>query len=99
MKRIRKHFSEILKDVEFKVNIKTNLKIFDSLDIIFSLSYDTYKPYKESNDVLLHNNASSSHPLHDIKQLLHKLGKKFQLIHQKRIFSIKLNWNMKSFER
>ena len=67
--RIRKEVIKIFKEIVFKIEIKTNLKVVDFLDITFNLSSDTYKPYRKPNDNLLYVNTSSNHPPQIIKQL------------------------------
>ena len=69
MDRIRKDVIKTFKDVGFKIDIKTNLKVVDFLDATFNLSNGTYKPYKKPNDTLLYINTSSNHPPQVIKQL------------------------------
>ena len=68
MDRMRKNI-KIFKDVGFKIEIQTNLKIVDLLDVTFNLENGTYCPYKKPNDPLLHNNTSSNHLPQVIKQL------------------------------
>ena len=60
---------EIFKNTGFKIEIKTNLHIVDSLDITFNLLDGMYKLYKKPNDQLLYINTSSNHPPQIIKQL------------------------------
>ena len=60
--RIRKEKLKIFKEIGFKIEIKTNLKVAGLLDITFNLSNGTYKPYREPNDTLLSVNISSNHP-------------------------------------
>ena len=59
--RIRKEKLKIFKEIGFKTEIKTNLKVVGLLDITFNLS-NTYKPYRKPNDNLLSVNISSNHP-------------------------------------
>ena len=59
MDRIRKDAIKTFKDVGFKIDIKTNLKVVDFLDATFNLSNGTYKPYKKPNDTLLYINTSN----------------------------------------
>ena len=42
--KIRKEVIKIFKEIGFKMEIKTNLKIVDFLDMTFNLSNGTYKP-------------------------------------------------------
>ena len=60
--RIRKKVIKIFKDVGFKIETKTNLKIVDFLDVTLNLSNGTYSPYKKPNDQLLYLHTSSNHP-------------------------------------
>ena len=56
-----KEVTEICKEIDLKIEIKTNLKVVNFLDITFNLSNDTYKPYGKPNDNLLYINTSSNH--------------------------------------
>ena len=67
--RTRKNIIKIFKDVGFSINIETNLKVVDFLDITFDLNYDIYKPYKKPNDSLLYINKKSNYPPQIINQL------------------------------
>ena len=69
MDRIRKNVLKIFKEVGFKIEIKTNLKIVNFLDVIFNLTNGTYRPYKKPNDFLLYVNTSSNHPPQVIKHV------------------------------
>ena len=40
--RIKKEVTKIFKEIGFKIEIKTDLKVVDFLDITFNLSNDTY---------------------------------------------------------
>ena len=67
--RTRKNINKILKDIGFGIDIETNLKVVDFLDITFNLNNGIYKPYKKPNDRLLYINKSSNHPPQIINQL------------------------------
>ena len=67
--RIRKEVITIFKEIDFKIEIKTNLKVVDFLDITFNLFSGIYKPYRKPNDTLLYVNISSNHLPQIIKQL------------------------------
>ena len=67
--RIRKEVIKIFKEIGFKIEIKTNLKIVDFLDITFNISNVTYKPYRKPNDNLLCVNTSSNQSPQIIKEL------------------------------
>ena len=61
MDGIRKEVIKVFKHTEFKIEIKTHLKIVDFLDITFNISSGTYKPYRKPNEKLLYVNTSSNH--------------------------------------
>ena len=67
--RTRKNIIKIFKDIGFGIDIETNLKVVDFLDITFNLNNGIYKPYKKPNDRLLYINKSSNHPPQIINQL------------------------------
>ena len=69
MDRVRKNVIKIFKEVGFKIEIQTHLKIVDFLDVTFNLTNGTYRPYKKANESLLYINTSSNHPPQVIKQL------------------------------
>ena len=69
MDRVRKNVIKIFKEVAFKIEIQTHLKIVDFLDMTFSLANGTYRPYKKANESLSYINTSSKHPPQVIKQL------------------------------
>ena len=76
MDRIRKNAVKIFKEVEFKIEVKTNLKIVDFLDVTFNLTNRTYSPYKNPNDPLLYVNTSSNHPPQVIKDIPISISKR-----------------------
>ena len=57
-----KNIIKIFKDVDFAIEVETNLKIVDFLDITFNLNNDTYRPYKKPNELLSYISKSSNHP-------------------------------------
>ena len=66
---IRKQVIKVFKDLGFKIEIKTNLKVVDFLDVSFNLKNGTYGPYKKPNDQLLYVNTSSNHPPNIIEKI------------------------------
>ena len=52
-----------MKDLGFRIEIETNLKEVNFLDVIFNLNSGLYKPYKKPNDQLLYVTTSFDHPL------------------------------------
>ena len=67
--KTRKDIIKIFKEIGFKIEIETNLKTVDFLDVTFNLNNGTYRPYKKENDKLLYINTSSNHPPSIIKQI------------------------------
>ena len=57
---MRKSIIKTLKDIGFAIDLETNLKIVDFLDITFNLNNGTYRPYKKTNDLLLYTSKSSN---------------------------------------
>ena len=76
MDRIRKNVIKIFKEVGFKIEIKTILKIADFLYVTFNLTNGTYRPYKKPNDPLLYVNTSSNHPPQVIKHIPISINKR-----------------------
>ena len=48
-----KKIIKIFKEIGFKIDTETNLKIVDFLHVTFNLINGSYKPYKKPNDALL----------------------------------------------
>ena len=65
----RKEITKIMKSVGLKIDIKSNLKIVDYLDITFNLKDGSYKPYNKPNNKPLYVNVESNHPPNIIKQI------------------------------
>ena len=62
MDRIIKNVIKLFKEIGFKIEIDTNLKIVNYLDVTFNLTNSTYRPYRKPNDNLLYIHTSSNHP-------------------------------------
>ena len=69
MDPVRKNVIKISKEVGFKIEVQTQLKIVNFLDVTFNLVNGTYRPYKEAKESLLYINTSFNHPPQVIKQL------------------------------
>ena len=67
--RIRKNVIKLFKEIGFKIEIETNLKILNFLDVTFNLANSTYRPYRDPNDNLLYIHTSSNHPPQIIKHV------------------------------
>ena len=65
----RKEITKIMKSVGLKIDIKSNLKIVDYLDITFNLNDSSYRPYNKPNNKPLYVNVESNHPPNIIKQI------------------------------
>ena len=60
MDRVRKNVTKIFKEVGFKIEVQTCLKIVHFLDVTFNLANGTYRSYKKANESLLYINTSCS---------------------------------------
>ena len=69
MDKKRKTIIKIFKDIAFSIDIQTNLKEVDFLDVTLSQQNGTYRPYKKPNNKLLYIHSSSNYVLQIIKQL------------------------------
>ena len=65
--RIRK--IKLFEEIGFKLEIETNLKIGNFLDVTLNLANSRYRPYRKPNDNLLYIHTSSNHPPQNIKHL------------------------------
>ena len=68
--KIRKIIIKIFKDVGSQLEIKTNLKQVEFLDVTFNLITGLYTPCKKPKNNLLYINTSSDHLPQVIKQLI-----------------------------
>ena len=48
MERLKKKMFKLFKDIGFKINIETNMRIIDFLDITLTID-GTHKPYMKPN--------------------------------------------------
>ena len=76
MDKKRKTIIKIFKDIGFSIDIQTNLKEVDFLDVTLNLQNGTYRPYKKPNDKLLYIHSSSNHPPQIIKQLPNSISER-----------------------
>lgn len=60
--KISKSIIKLLKNVSFGIDVETNLKITNFLNVIFNVNNDTYRMYTQPNDSLLYVSKSSDHP-------------------------------------
>ena len=76
--KIRKIYPQNLKDIGFGMDIQTNLKEADFLDITLNVQNRTYRPYKKPDDKLLYICSSSNHPPQIIKQLPNSISERLR---------------------
>ena len=62
MNKKRKTITKIFKNFGFSIDIQTNLKEFNFLDVTLNLQNHTYHPYRKPNDKLLYIHSLSNHP-------------------------------------
>ena len=72
----RKTTIKIFKDIGFSIDIQTNLKEVDFLDVTLNLQNGTYHPYKKPDDILLYIHSLSKHPPQIIKQLPNSISER-----------------------
>ena len=67
--KVTKNVIGLFKDIGFNLEIETNLKEVDFLDVSFNLRNGTCRPYNKPNDKLLYIHSLSNHPPNVIKQI------------------------------
>ena len=87
MDKKRKAITKIFKDIGFSINIQTNLKEIDFLDVTLNLQNYTYRSYKKPNNKLLlhpliieniHRKSSNSYQIPSLKDKKFFQPRKFQ---------------------
>ena len=79
--KVRKNIIRVFKDIAFSLEIETNLKEVDFLDVSLNLRNRTHRPYKKPNDRLLtfivyqtthqrHKANSEFHPRETVEKLV-----------------------------
>ena len=66
---IWKKIIAIFKENRLKIEISTNLKIVNFLDVILNLDKGKHSPYIKPNDKPLYTHCESNHPKHILKQI------------------------------
>ena len=74
--KMRRMIIKLFKEVRFQIEIKSDLKKVEFLDVTLNLITGLYTPYKKPNDNLLYINTSSDHPSQIIKQLTNSINKR-----------------------
>ena len=62
-------FFRLFKDIGFSLEIESNLKEADFLDVSLNLRNWTYRPYEKSNEKLLYIHSLSNQPANVLKQI------------------------------
>ena len=57
-----KNIIGVFKDYDFILEIESNLKEVDFVDVLLNLQNGTYHPYKKPSDRLLYIHSLSNHP-------------------------------------
>ena len=93
---MRKDIIRIFKQIGFKIEIKTNLKEVDFLDVTFDLRKETYRPYKKK----MTNCSTSTHlqiiPGPSLSKFQHPSATDYLIIPQMKKFSTMPKQNMKT---
>ena len=71
--KVRKNVIRVFKDIRFSLEVETNLKEVDFLDVSLNLCNKTYQPHKKANDRLLYIHSLSNHPPNVLKQILNSI--------------------------
>ena len=66
---IRKKLHQLFNKFGFKLDIQTNLKIMDYLDVTFNLHNGTVSPWRKNNKYSCYINVGSNHPRQVFKHI------------------------------
>ena len=80
--RIKKDIKRIFVELGLKIEIKTNLKIVDFLDVTFNLTNGMYHPFKKRNNTPTYINTKSNYPPTIIKNLPASIGRRISDLSQ-----------------
>ena len=67
--RIQKKIIRAFKFLGFKIEVSSNNKIINFLDVTLNLSNNTYKPFLKTDQYPFYINVTSNHPKTIIKQV------------------------------
>ena len=76
IEKMKQSIIDTFKDIGFDIDILTNLKVVNFLDLTLDLTNGIHRPYKKPNDRLLYVNTSSNHPSNILKQLPTSINKR-----------------------
>ena len=66
---LQKKISREFKNLGFKIEISSNVKIANFLDVKFDLNNNLYEPFNKNNDIHLYINVNSNYPRCIFKQI------------------------------
>ena len=69
LEKMKKSTQSIFRENELKITIRCNLKIVDYLDVTFSLTDSSYRPFNKANTEINYIHKQSNQPPPIIKQL------------------------------
>ena len=78
--RNKKEIIKTFKNHNLKLDIKSNLKVVDYLDVTFDLRNGSFKPYRKPNNDSRYVNASSNHPPTIIKHIPKSISQRLSTI-------------------
>lgn len=67
--QLQKKIIKAFKFLGFKIEISSNLKIVNFLDVTFNLNNNTYKPFQKENQSPIYTNIHLNHPKAIINQI------------------------------
>ena len=67
--KVRRFINRVFNRLDLKVDIGTNLKVVNFLDVTFDLTQNTYEPYRKENTITKYVNVRSNHPPTIINQI------------------------------
>ena len=78
--KVRQNIIGVFKDIGFSIEIETNHRELDFLDVSLNLRNGIYCPYKKPNDRLLYIHSLSNHPPNVTKQIPNSIQERLSKI-------------------
>ena len=86
--RTHKKLIQVFKHLGFRVDVTSNIKVVNYLDVTFNLKDDSYRPYSKDTGDPTYINTKSNHPRSIIKQIPNSVNARINRISScKRIFN------------
>ena len=76
MDNLRKKITQIFKNNGLSIEVKTGLVAVDYLDLTLDLQYNTYRPYKKTNNQPKYVHSKSNHPPTILKEIPQSISKR-----------------------